>query len=57
MDFDEMRNAYLRANGVRDDIVIRLRNMTILNDSEIDMTIYEAADEIERLRKQLADTQ
>lgn len=57
MDFEEMRGAYLRANGVRDDIVIRLRNMTILNDSEIDMTIYEAADEIERLRKQLADKQ
>lgn len=55
MDFEEMRGAYQRAT--QEDIVTRLRNMTILNDSEIDMTIYQAADEIERLRTELANKQ
>lgn len=55
MDFDEMRNAYLRANGVRDDIVIRLREYWLKYDAH--SVVNEAADEIERLRKQLADTQ
>ena len=49
MDFEEMRGAYLRAT--QDDIVPRLRHY-YLNDKKVDRIVYEAADEIERLRRQ-----
>lgn len=53
MDFEEMRGAYQRAT--QDDIVPRLREYWLKYHAH--SVVNEAADEIERLRKQLADKQ
>ncbi len=50
MDFDEMRNAYLRVT--QDDIVTRLRNIHTMGQLGV---VHEAADEIERLRLELRE--
>jgi hypothetical protein len=58
-DFEEMRNAMNRAT--QGDIVTRLRNVAwFLPDateaSNSDKVIHQAADEIERLRKEINDS-
>lgn len=56
MDFEEMRGAYQRAT--QDDIVTQLRELATFSTPSIPRShLIEAADEIERLRKQLADKQ
>ena len=56
VDFDEMRNAYLRAT--QDDIVAQLRQQADEWCFDEPVRIFlEAADEIERLRTQVRELQ